>query len=150
MFCAALIGSHGDRGISDYFHARLDKNIFMAESESAVIFNCPGVTVVKKFSEADLSHCPGTIIVSSENTAQLKKLLTLGNPVITCGTCSKDTITFTSRTEDSAVIAVQRSVGGLEAPCEIPVSAGENEDIYYLMALETVRMLASQHITPQA
>lgn len=150
MFCAALVGSFNDQKIAEYFRIQLKGDICVVESENAVRFNCPGVTVIKKNSEADLSHFSGTIIVSSENTTQLKRMLKLDNPVITCGMCSKDTITCTSRTEDTAVIALQRPVSGLEAPWEILVGADESEDIYHILALEAVKALSKCLTIPQA
>lgn len=148
MFCVALIGNFDDSGIARCFRSRLD-GVLVVESETAVVFEGCGVTVIKKFSEADLSHCRGSVIISSENTAQLKRMLALDNRVITCGMGEKDTVTCASRTKDTAVIALQRSLAGLDAPLELPVAADEGEDIYTVLALETVRALAQKHISRQ-
>ena len=152
MFCIALIGQPEDNEITRYFCRAADDSVCIVESESAVRFcGCRGVTVIKKFSEADLSDCRGTVIICSENIGQLKKLLRLKNPVITCGMGSKDTITCTGRTRDAAAIALQRPIAGRETPYETPVAADEGEDIYSIMAFEAARLLMTESpsLSPQ-
>lgn len=85
------------------------------------------------------------IIASAENSDQLAALSNLGSSVITCGKGRKNTVSFTSRSDDGAVIAVNRRLVSLSGrtiePLEIPVSFDGDYGLYDIMALTVLELL---------
>lgn len=71
-------------------------------------------------------------IASSQDKDALSLLMGSQVPVITCGLSSRDTITFTSNTDDGVVIALQRTLPDMDGnqvePVEIPVSLSQEKD----------------------
>ncbi len=65
-----------------------------------------------------------TVVIDSENRKQLEQIRRFPVNVVTFGLSAKDTVTFSSREEQSAVVSLQRSVTALDGavldPMEIP------------------------------
>lgn len=90
-------------------------------------------------------------IADSQNTDGLQGLCSLKIPAVSCGLSARDSVTFSSRTSDSAVIALQRSItalsGKLIEPLEFPINFNEisDEDIsqydYEILAYTALRLL---------
>lgn len=67
------------------------------------------------------------VIINSDNSKGISKLIKFGANIFTCGFSSKDYITFSSRNDDSAVVSLQRSIrlskdiacDPFETPCQI-------------------------------
>ncbi len=86
-----------------------------------------------------------TAIVSAGNERAVRLLSALDAQTVTCGLSGKDTVTITSFTGDSAMLALQRSVcacsGELIQPFELPVRLGRVRDRYALMSLFAAKLL---------
>ena len=76
------------------------------------------------------------VIVSSEEEEQLRQLARLRVQTVTCGLSCKDTVTFSSKSEESAVISLMRAVRGLSGA--FPRQTGD----YPLLACAAVLLLA--------
>lgn len=87
-------------------------------------------------------------IASSKNASQLEDLAALSLPIISCGMLAKDTLTFSSRTTDSSVISLLRSVATLDGkniePFELPLNVPENADDYPLLAYAALCVLLDE------
>lgn len=85
------------------------------------------------------------VIASAESSDQLAALSSLGAAVITCGKGRKNTVSFTSRSDDGAVVAINRSLvslsGRIIEPLEIPVSFDGDYGLYDIMALTVLELL---------
>lgn len=90
--------------------------------------------------------CATNVIINSMNTKSISKLSKSLNHVYTCGFSSKDYVTFSSREEDKAVVALQRSItlsdGKICDPLELPCNiSGKIEDYSILASTLTLIML---------
>lgn len=93
-------------------------------------------------------HCckECTVIVNSQNSAQLKKLNRCGCRIISCGYSEKDTFSYSSLTEDSVVISLNREISALSgkkiAPLELPVKINfAAESVFPVIAFTALRFL---------
>lgn len=79
-----------------------------------------------------------TVIAASDDERQLKSLAKAQIPVITCGLSSKDTFTFSSKEEESAVVALMRNVksvyGHTIEPMEVPITFPPKTDEFTLLS----------------
>ncbi len=86
------------------------------------------------------------VIVSSEEEEQLRQLARLRVQTVTCGLSCKDTVTFSSKSEESAVISLMRAVRGLSGeamePIDLPVAFPRQTGDYPLLACAAVLLLA--------
>ena len=86
------------------------------------------------------------VIVSSEEEEQLRQLARLRVQTVTCGLSCKDTVTFSSKSEESAVISLMRAVRGLSGeamePMDLPVAFPRQTGDYPLLACAAVLLLA--------
>lgn len=77
-------------------------------------------------------------IVSSEQQNHLKLLSKLNLRTITCGSSSKDTVTFSSKNDDEIVISLQRAIstinGEIIEPFEMPMKKSIEDDDFTLLA----------------
>ena len=90
---------------------------------------------------------PGaTVIVSSEDENTLRLLARAGAQTIVCGLSSKDTVTFSSRSEDSAVVSLTRTIPGLAGeplePMDIPILFPPGIGDYPLLACTAAFLLS--------
>lgn len=87
-------------------------------------------------------------IVDSGNPAVMELAFEKRLRTITCGRSSSDTLTLTSHTSDSAVVALQRSISAFDGtiiePFEIPVVCHEMESTFYLLAVAASYCLLGQ------
>lgn len=96
---------------------------------------------------------PGVpVIVSSDDTEQLNLLSKLKIPVFTCGLSSKDTFTFSSKSEESAVVSLMRRVTTLYGhsldPLELPITFPSGMEDFPLLSY-TASLLLCEICTPQ-
>lgn len=93
-----------------------------------------------------------TVIASSDDDRQLKLLAGAQIPVITCGLSSKDTFTFSSKEEESAVVALMRSVksvyGHTIEPMEVPITFPSKTDDFTLLSY-MASLILTETITSQ-
>lgn len=86
----------------------------------------------------------GTAIISSDKKEHVRSAEKSGIKTITCGFSHTSTISFTSETEGSLLISLNRSITALSGreiePLEIPVKK-TGEDIYSLMSFTALRLL---------
>lgn len=89
-------------------------------------------------------------VVEPRNTAATEMLKAQNIRTITCGLSQKDTVTFSSLTENSAVISLQReieSTGGEEIlPKEIPVTFACPKPEYAILASAAVLLLSGREL----
>lgn len=80
-------------------------------------------------------------IASSAQTAQIAALD--GRPVITCGSYEKDTVSYTSISDENMTVALNRELVALSGkhiqPLEFPIKRGA--DIYPCLAATALRLL---------
>ncbi len=166
--CVVLIGDSGsaaDRrhielfksglGVSDgealaakelFFSA--DGGLLLAQTSGLERMPRGGVVVFEEsFSErhgvCSLTGC--SAVVSSENEAAVRLLSGADAQTVTCGLSGKDTVTITSFTGDTAMIALQRELvscsGERVQPGEFPVRLRRIYDRYAIMSLAATRLL---------
>lgn len=97
----------------------------------------------------DCTFCPkivsknSVIIAFSENEKQISSLAKITQPTITCSG-QKSTISFSSNSDDSAVITLNRAIKSLSGriiePLEFPISVDGKSSLYSLMALTAVQL----------
>ena len=120
-------------------------NLIIFENENPIISTVSGVLMMKEYGNIP-EDVPKNItaIVNSDNEEQIKAVQKKHIPVITCGTCNKSTISFTSETDEKLMISLNRSVTALSGkiiePLEIPVEKGGAKR-YSLMSYTALRLL---------
>lgn len=146
LICIFLTGNDEDSTLYDYFYRQLkDKlsilsitadEILKSSPESELVLvrteNIPKVNtdfllVLGKSASPqaikNLKNCISAI-VSSETEKQLKILSKHSVPTITCGLFPKDTVSYTSKTGESIVLSLQRTIeqinGNIIEPFELP------------------------------
>ncbi len=86
------------------------------------------------------------VIVSSDEEEQLRQLARMGAQTVTCGLSCKDTVTFSSKSEDKAVVSLMREVVGLSGemlePMDIPITFSPESGDYPLLACTAALLLA--------
>jgi hypothetical protein len=91
------------------------------------------------------AHSGAVAVVDSANVAALRQIGESSLPAITCGLSARDTLTLTSFSRDSAVLAVQRSItcfdGTVFEPQETPFFLADAIDSFVLMAAGAVFLL---------
>lgn len=97
------------------------------------------------FSDLQLPR-QAMVIVSAEDRPMLYQLGQIGARAITCGLSCKDTFTFSSRSEDTAVVSLMRAVpnaaGRILEPMDIPLIFPQNVPDYPLLACTAALLLA--------
>lgn len=85
-----------------------------------------------------------TAIINTDNKSQLEAIQKHGIRVVTCGTSSTATISFSSETEDILTVSLNRGITALSGkniePLEIPVEK-EIYNRYPLMSFAALRLL---------
>ena len=154
-----LLGQHHNRYLERFFIENLSEHYCLtAFSEDGILSIGQGKNLML-FSLSALSYCradhcisvltphtklpeplpAGTIVIAaSDDERQLKSLAKAQIPVITCGLSSKDTFTFSSKEEESAVVALMRSVksvyGHTIEPMEVPITFPPKTDDFTLLS----------------
>lgn len=87
-------------------------------------------------------------IVEEGNERALKMLKGSCAPTLICGMSSKDTLTLSSVSDNSAVVSLQREIcdlnGNIIEPCEIQISHDEPFSKFELLAACAVLLLAGK------
>lgn len=120
-------------------------NLIVLDSEKPVISTCGSVLLMKEngiIPEALPEDI--TAIINADSKAQLKAVQKIGIRAITCGTSSTSTISFSSETDDTLMISLNRSITALSGkiiqPLEIPVKK-DGAERYSLMSYTTLRLI---------
>ncbi len=107
-------------------------------------------TVLMLTKNADLSKLKHisdkvAVIVDSENNLHTSYLSKFKINAVTCGLHSKDTVTFSSKTEDMVVVSLQRSLKAVDnaviEPMEIPCKIKGEYDDYSILSFVAMLIL---------
>lgn len=83
-------------------------------------------------------HPNATAIVNSQNMRAIELIKKIGVKAVTCGHSSKDTITFSSYTDDTIVISIQRAMQAMHGdevePFDLPVRIQSKIDLYSVLS----------------
>lgn len=114
------------------------KNLKEIEADGSIVF---------------LNNCADSIQINGERCCVLDGLnqndLVLAQKssgeVITCGRCTRDTLTFSSCTEENCVISLQRRLRRLDEslaePFELPFECQKNDDRYAILCASLILIL---------
>lgn len=157
MFCICFVKTNSEKSISDSIIKMLSKvyNIFVIDKElsfqkgigeplvffdSRFIKEITSEKILIVFDEGselslpDISFENAAAIVNSADRNLISQLAKYDIPVIACGDSQKDTFTFSSITEDEAVVSLQRTItsflGKVIEPFEIPVKLYEKDNVF--------------------
>lgn len=120
-------------------------NLIVFDSEKPCI-NVNGSVLLMKENGTIPENLPDdiTAIVNADNENQLRAIQKSGVKAITCGTCNTSTISFSSETDDTLVISLNRSITALSGksiqPLEIPAEKGGAKR-YSLMSYTALRLI---------
>lgn len=101
----------------------------------------PGGLIIFKEKATDfegmLPPVCGMAVVGSDNPAAIEFLAASKQPAITCGLSPRDTITLSSMTDGSVMVAIQRSIPAFDGtaiePVELPVRLSAPADSYSIL-----------------
>lgn len=120
------------------------------EAENPEISHCDSCLIVLK----DKGVLPqglnisGIAVINSDRIEQVKSAEKIGIKTVTCGISPTSTISFTSETEDTVLISLNRSITALSGreiePLEIPVRK-KGYDTYSLMSFLALRLLLDDY-----
>lgn len=160
MVIVALAGEVGDNSLGSSLFRRLSENfsvthidaesgrilhggdasgeeILICEMQNLRTFIAPSMLVIVKSGGKSLISCnfpKGTAAIVHADDARL--LRGTGLAPITCGNGSKDTVSFSSKSEDRVVVTLQRAVkafcGEMVEPFELPLEKGSDDDFTLL------------------
>jgi len=124
-------------------------DLVVFESKSPVINTDSGIILLKENGIIpDNISSNITAIINADNEEQLKAVQRNHIRVITCGTCNTATVSFTSETEDSIMISLNRALTALSGkeiePLEIPTEKG-GASRYSLMSYIALRLLLDDY-----
>lgn len=145
-FEAALIGEQ-------YFFSKSEHpELFVLETERLCHITAPRSIVLCKepFSAPEHIELPPDAIglLSSSNLAAAEFLHRCGVRTITLGMSSKDTLTLSSITPDSAVLCLQRAISDLAGntlePVEIPLALSRQCDSFSILCAAAILMLSER------
>ena len=84
-------------------------------------------------------------ILNSANLGDIETAKKSGGEVISCGLSLRDTVTFSSFTEDRCVISIQRPItrfdGRIVEPFELPLSVQNGDDRYGILCANLLLIL---------
>lgn len=85
------------------------------------------------------------VIACSENEEQLKALKDKGLHVITCGFGKRDSFSYSSLSDESMVVSLNRELTAFSGkkiqPLEVPVKIPQGADVYSVIAFTALRIL---------
>lgn len=168
-----LLGQHHNRYLEQFFIENLSEHYCLTAFSNNGLFSVGHGKNLMLFSLPTLSYCRSdhcisiltphaklpeplpvgtTVIAASDDERQLKSLAESQIPVITCGLSSKDTFTFSSKEEESAVVALMRSIksvyGHTIEPMEVPITFPPKTDEFTLLSYMATLIL-TETISPQ-
>lgn len=113
--------------------------------KTADVESCIAIMKQNSVSKVSALSENAVIIVFSENEVQLKRFKNSKSQIITCGFHKQDTFSYTSLSDDSIVISLNREITALSGkkiqPLEIPVKISKTTDLYPLIAFTALRLL---------
>lgn len=124
-------------------------NLIIFDSENPQI-DTNGSVLLMKENGTIPSALPAdiTAIINADNEEQLKSVQSMGIKTITCGTCDTSTVSFSSETDETIVISLNRSITALSGkiiqPLEIPAEKGGAER-YSLMSYMALRLILDDY-----
>ena len=84
-------------------------------------------------------------IINSANTDDIETAKRCGGEIISCGLSLRDTVTFSSFTDDRCVISIQRPItrfdGSSVEPFEMPLSVNDGDDRYGILCANLLLIL---------
>lgn len=120
------------------------------ESEKPAIYGCDSCLVILKQDSVlpDSLKASGIAVINSDRIEQIKSAERSGIKTVTCGISPTATISFTSETEETLLISLNRSITALSGreiePLEIPVRKN-GRDSYSLMSFVALRLLLDDY-----
>lgn len=106
-------------------------------TDSILVLNC--LTTAQKVSGERY------LIVNSSTPDDMNLAKNSGGEVIVCGLSLRDTLTFSSFTQDDCVLSLQRRIkrfdGSFADPFEIPLYCSESEDRYAILCASLLLIL---------
>lgn len=130
---------------SRFFKVGSGYNLIVFDSEKPEI-KAHGSVLLMKESGVIPEKLPQdiTAIINSDNENQLKAVQKSEIRVITCGTSPTSTVSFSSETDDTLVISLNRSITALSGkiiqPLEIP-ERKKGADRYSIMSYTALRLI---------
>lgn len=113
------------------------------------IYTGNGVALFRKdFDGREKIEIPPSFlaVIDSDNEKAADMLKRMGISTITCGFSQKDTVTFSSLENDSAVVSLQRGITALDGsevlPVDIPVALDPVGNEYQILAATAVLLLS--------
>lgn len=141
----------------------LKKHLYFTEiSENLISFREGEITIIFKNSWANINFPDAAVflnrcsnlsciknekycICDSSNLSDLKMLKNSEGEVITCGLSRRDTLTFSSLTEDGCVISLQRNItrfnGKTAEPMDFPCQYTKNDNPYAVLSAHLILIL---------
>lgn len=169
MTVIAIIGQGEDSSLESLIKEQLSKTYYITymknnslsrfgkgyellffDSENPEIKGFEGcLTILKSEGTLPDSLNPsGIAVINSDRIEQIKSAEKIGIKTVTCGISPTSTISFTSETEDTVLISLNRSITALSGreiePLEIPVKKG-GYDTYSLMSFLALRLLLDDY-----
>lgn len=164
--CIAAFGSKKDKEIENLLIKKISSRycllnfdekgiIQIGDGYDVLLYNSDKPKEIKVDSaiiilKEDCVFCPkivsqnSAIIAFSENEKQISSLSNITQPVITCSG-QKSTISFSSNSDDSAVITLNRAIKSLSGriiePLEFPIRIDGKNSLYSLMVLTAVQLM---------
>ncbi len=123
--------------------------LLVLDSERPHINVCSGILLMKENGEVP-DNLPESItaIINMDNPLQIKAIQQSGVRAVTCGAGSMATVSFSSETEDTLVVSLNRSITALSGkiiqPLEVPVRKQEAEK-YSLMSYMALRLILDDY-----
>lgn len=91
------------------------------------------------------SECELILVANSANNAQIESLKNCRYFTITCGNDMSDTVSYTSITDESITVSLNRTVKAMSGreihPFEFPVENFSNQSIYEVLSVTAMRIL---------
>ncbi len=127
--------------------ARGYKVLIALAGEATVVEAEGALVLLPADSHPPILRCPVTLVADSARQSWPRPL---HGQLISCGFSAKDTFTLSSRTEDSAVVALMRRVysltGQVVDPCEVPIGFGQDDPFIAFGVVSTLLLTENTHI----
>lgn len=128
--------------------------LFVYETDTLVCHDVKdSILLLKEKYLPKLNSIPknATVIANAENRDQIEALRSFSDiSVFTCGTGEKDMLSYSSLTEDGAVITLNRQISALSGktvqPLEIPIELPKDStNVYPVIAYTALRLLLDDY-----
>ena len=115
---------------------------FVVAQKRAVINSASAVVIVEKNASAEIKSALGIIADEDGCFGEFPR----GVQVVTCGGSPKNTVSFTSRSNDKITLSLNRAIrsrNGIAEPLELPADFVDGLDEFDYMAAFAVSLLLS-------